>query len=156
MDNPLYEGASLFADCRCDVFSCRCEAGTVLDELDNYLKERGFTVPYDLGPRRRCECESSTLIVTNIEVCRNFGKWQSNVLSSFVLVVLVSEKKQVPKRTACTNVIVMYAHVANDWVLFLLNGVPTPSLKQGWISPSYARGDTSYGGVRVCVRTMTI
>ena len=32
-----------------------CEAGTILEKLDRYLNERGYTVPLDLGSKGTCQ-----------------------------------------------------------------------------------------------------
>ena len=49
-----------------------CDAGCVLEALDNYLSERGFGVPLDLGAKGSCQIGGN--------VSTNAGAWGSGIL----------------------------------------------------------------------------
>lgn len=57
-----------------------CEAGVVLQDLDNFLSERGFIAPYDLGAKGSCQVGGN--VATNAGGLRlvRYGPISSNLL----------------------------------------------------------------------------
>lgn len=58
----------------------KCDAGAILEEVDNYLKERGYLFPLDLGAKGSCEIGGCVATNAGGQRLLRYGSLHGNVL----------------------------------------------------------------------------